>query len=62
MILSSLSIYIVFVDPYKDVTYLYLMEYLSGANMSEKQLIHMLSNRAMDPKELNISRCACVVE
>jgi len=26
------------------------MEYLSGAHRSEKQLIHMLSNRAMDPK------------
>ena len=27
---------------------------LSGAHRSEKQLIHMLSNRAIDPKELSI--------
>jgi len=30
------------------------MEFLGGAHRSEKQLIHMLSNRAMDPKELSM--------
>ena len=54
MILSSLSICGICGSlPKMSLTYT-LMEYLSGAHRSEKQLIHMLSNRAMDPKELSI--------
>jgi len=36
-----------------------IMEYLSGVHRSGKQLMHMLSNRAMDRKELSIKMCMC---